>query len=87
MMIRTQDGRQFGGTALQIVQQMRALSYAPHLSLEEYTAWVVRNAKTADGVSIVVGGDDDEARARSLIDALLSAGLASEGSRESSDAG
>lgn len=76
MMIRTQDGRQFGGTALQIVQQMRALSCAPHLSLEEYAAWVARNAKAADGAVIVVAGDDDESRARSLIDALVSAGLA-----------
>lgn len=70
------EGRIFEGTASQVVQQMqRTAIFAAHLSLSEYLEWCVQNAAQL-GVTVKLSGETTEDRCASLVDELVTAGLA-----------
>lgn len=78
MRIKTQDGRTFQGTALQIVRQMQSLSLYSHQPLVDYIAESVVRANEVDGAYINPEGDTDDALAGSFVAEMLRAGLAEE---------
>ena len=71
------DGRKFSGTPLQIVQAMQSIAFeVKRRTIGEYIDWVVDNTRSAEGVELKVTGDNDDERAESLVEAMISAGLA-----------
>lgn len=77
MKIVTQDGRQFQGTAMQIVRAMQDTAFdANRFTVSEYVKWVVANTQDAEGLELRPQGETDEDLARSLLDELLRTGLA-----------
>ncbi|HCP47350.1 MAG TPA: hypothetical protein DIU15_15010 [Deltaproteobacteria bacterium] len=73
------DGATLSGTPTEVVQQMHARAFAAQqLPLAEYIEWAVQMARDMLGVTLQIQGDSDEARATSLVTAMLDAGLAEE---------
>jgi hypothetical protein len=65
------------GTPREIVAQMKAgAEGVDHMSLLEYIDWVAERALTYEGVRVEVEGVGEEARAASLLRALIDEGLA-----------
>lgn len=77
MQIRVKDGREFGGTAMQIVQQMRSIAFGREdQPLGEYVDWVRQQTNEFEGIDLNIRGDRDEDKALSLVEELLRTGLA-----------
>ena len=73
----TSDGRVLEGTAKQIVTMMQSLAFGQEdKSLTEYITWAVAAAARMTEVEMEVTGDDEDALAASLVEEMLSTGLA-----------
>ena len=71
------DGRVLEGTAKQIAEAMHALAFGQeNRSLSEYIDWAVNQARRMNEIDMEVEGDTDDAMAKSLVRAMLEAGLA-----------
>ena len=71
------DGRVFEGTAVQIVEAMRSVAFAPSdVSLDGYIDWAVEQAASMNDVVLVVQGESVQERAQSFVKALVGAGWA-----------
>ena len=80
MKIRTMDGTAYEGTALQIVNGMKSMSFmASHMKIKEYVNFVADQADLYSDVKLKVEGDTDEETASSLVTQLLQHGLLREG--------
>ena len=71
------DGRVFQGTAKQIVEAMKYIAFGQEQrSLGEYIDWLVDQVQRLESTEMKVEGDTDEAKAASLVQAMLGSGLA-----------
>lgn len=71
------DGRVLEGTAKQIAEAMHALAFGQkNRSLSEYIDWAVDQARRMNEIDMQVEGDTDDEKAKSLVRAMLEAGLA-----------
>ena len=71
------DGRVLEGTAKQIAEAMHALAFGQeNRSLSEYIDWAVDQARRMNESDMQVEGDTDDEKAKSLVRAMLEAGLA-----------
>jgi len=73
MKITTKDGREFKGTALQIVRQMKEMSFfGADRTLFEYVELVIEQTRVHEGVDLdVFGGEQtDEEVCVALLDEL-----------------
>ena len=71
------DGRVLEGTAKQIAEAMHALAFGQeNRSLSEYIDWAVDQARRMNEIDMQVEGDTDDEKAKSLVLAMLEAGLA-----------
>jgi predicted CopG family antitoxin len=71
------DGRVLEGTAKQIAEAMHALAFGQeNRSLSEYIDWAVDQARRMNEIDMQVEGDTDDENAKSLVRAMLEAGLA-----------
>ena len=71
------DGRVLEGTTTEIVTTMRSLAFGQENStLKEYIAWAVASALRMAEVELNVTGDDEDALAASLVQAMLDTRLA-----------
>ena len=71
------DGRVLEGTAKQIAEAMHALALGQdNRSLSEYIDWAVDQARRMNEIDMQVEGDTDDEKAKSLVHAMLEAGLA-----------
>jgi hypothetical protein len=76
MKIRTQEGRMFQGTPVQIVRAMQDIAFgAADFTLSQYIDWVISNVQRFEGPELHVQGDTDEQRAASLVEEMLRTGL------------
>jgi hypothetical protein len=70
-------GRVLEGTAKQIAEAMHALAFGQeNRTLSEYIDWAVDQARRMNEIEMQVEGDTDDEKARSLVRAMLEAGLA-----------
>jgi hypothetical protein len=77
MKIVMRDGRVFQGTAMQIVQAMQSIAFGVEtFSLDQYIDWVIDNARRFEGVNLRAEGVSAEARAASLVEEMVTTGLA-----------
>src|SRR5262249_24716375 len=77
MKIRMQDYREFEGTPGEIVRAMKDLFFGGYaLTLAEYIDKVVENTLKFEEIQLVVTGQDDDARAASLVSEIVRAKLA-----------
>ena len=77
MKISMRDGRVFQGTALQIVKAMQDIAFGvDDLTVPEYIAWVVANARKFEEVELRITGATDDEQASALVDEMVRAGLA-----------
>lgn len=77
MRIRMEDGRELGGTPVQIVQQMQSIAFGRDKdTLGEYVDWVQRQTSEFMGVTLTIKGESGDDKAASLVDELLRTGLA-----------
>ena len=71
------DGRVLEGTAKQIAEAMHALAFGQeNRTLTEYIDWAVEQARRMNEIDMQVEGDTDDEKAKSLVRAMLEAGLA-----------
>ena len=71
------DGRVLEGTAKQIAEAMHALAFGQeNRSLSEYIDWAVDQARRMNKIDMQFEGDTDDEKAKSLVRAMLEAGLA-----------
>ena len=71
------DGRSYRGTALQIVEQMKDMSFGgDDSSISEYLDRSVEMAERMTGAKLSVDGDSDDQRASSFVASMLENGLA-----------
>ena len=71
------DGRVLEGTAKQIAEAMHALAFGQeNRTLSEYIDWAVDQARRMNEIDMQVEGDTDDEKAKSLVRAMLEAGLA-----------
>lgn len=71
------DGRVLEGTAKQIAEAMHALAFGQKdRTLSEYIDWAVDQARRMNEIDMQVEGDTDDEKAKSLVRAMLEAGLA-----------
>ena len=71
------DGRVLEGTAKQIAEAMHALAFGQeNRTLLEYVDWAVDQARRMNEIDMQVEGDTDDEKAKSLLRAMLEAGLA-----------
>ena len=71
------DGRVFQGPAKQIVEAMKYIAFGQEQrSLGEYIDWLVDQVQRLESTEMKVEGDTDEAKAASLVQAMLGSGLA-----------
>ena len=71
------DGRVLEGTAKQIAEAMHALAFGQeNRALFEYIDWAVDQARRMNEIDMQVEGETDDEKARSLVRAMLEAGLA-----------
>jgi hypothetical protein len=77
MTITMRDGRVFQGTPLQIVKAMQDIAFGvDDLTVPEYIAWVVANARKFEEVELRITGATDDEQASALVDEMVRAGLA-----------
>jgi hypothetical protein len=77
MTITMRDGRVFQGTPLQIVKAMQDIAFGvDDLTVPEYIAWVVANARKFEEVELAITGATDDEKAKSLVEEMVRAGLA-----------
>ena len=73
------DGRMLEGTAKQIAEAMHALAFGQeNRTLSEYIDWAVDQARRMNEIDMQVEDDTDDEKAKSLVRAMLEAGLAEE---------
>ena len=73
------DQRIYSGPPTEVVQQMHERAFAAQqLSLSEYVDWAAGMARDMLGLHLEVSGNTAELKAASLVQAMLSAGLADE---------
>lgn len=71
------DGREFEGTALQIVREMQSLAFgADDKSVDEYIYWMVDHLQKFEGITVSIVGNHTESIAESFIDEIVAHGLA-----------
>jgi hypothetical protein len=71
------DGRVLEGTAKQIAEAMHALAFGQeNRTLSEYIDWAVDQARRMNEIDMQVEGDTDDEKSKSLVRAMLEAGLA-----------
>ena len=72
------DGEVFAGkTPLEVLRAMKGSSlFSDQRGVEDYIDMVLRNAKMIAGIELAVVGDTPEDKAASLLDALVTRGLA-----------
>ncbi len=71
------DGRVLEGTAKQIAEAMHALAFGQeNRTLSGYIDWAIDQARRMNEIDMQVEGDTDDEEARSLVRAMLEAGLA-----------
>ena len=71
------DGRVLEGTAKQIVEAMQYIAFGQETrTLGEYIDWLVGQVERLEQIPLKVEGDTDEEKAKSLVAAMLGAGLA-----------
>jgi hypothetical protein len=71
------DGRVLEGTAKQIAEAMHALAFGQeNRTLSEYIDWAVDQARRMNEIDMQVEGDTHGEKAKSLLRAMLEAGLA-----------
>ena len=71
------DGRVLEGTAKQIVEAMQYIAFGQETrTLGEYIDWLVGQVERLEQIALHVEGDTDEEKAKSLVQAMLGAGLA-----------
>lgn len=76
MFIRsTEDGRVFGGTAVEIVESMRGEAFTTSRTVGEYVDELVASVKRLRGVDLEVGDGCDADKAERFVDAMVDAGL------------
>jgi len=79
MRIILRDGEKFSGSPLKIVAQMKGSSiFSDVKTIREYVDMVLRNAKMAENIELLVKGNTDDELARSLVGELIAHGLAKE---------
>jgi hypothetical protein len=77
MKIVMRDGRVFQGTALQIVKAMQDIAFGvEQMTLDQYIAWVVENARRFEEVELKPDGETTEERAKALVEEMVAKGLA-----------
>ena len=65
------------GTAKQLAEAMHALAFGQeNRTLSEYIDWAVDQARRMNETDMQVEGDTDDEKAKSLVRAMLEAGLA-----------
>ena len=70
-------GEVFEGTPLEIVKAMQRMAmFQQHPTLDEYMAWVAKNARMFERVELAIEGATLDDRCASLVAAMLRAGLA-----------
>ena len=71
------DGRVLQGTPKQIVEAMRSIAYGQEdRTLSEYIDWAVEQVQRMEGIDLDVKGTTDKEKAISLVEAMISTGLA-----------
>ena len=71
------DGRVLQGTPKQIVEAMRSIAFGQeNRSLGEYIDWAVAQVQRMEGIDLEVEGTTDKEKAISLVEAMISTGLA-----------
>ena len=71
------DGRVLEGTAKQIVEAMQYIAFGQETrTLGEYIDWLTGQVERLEQIALNVEGDTDEEKAKSLVQAMLEAGLA-----------
>jgi hypothetical protein len=71
------DGRVLEGTAKQIAEAMHAMAFVQeNRTLSEYIDGAVDQARRMNAIDMQVEGDTDDEKAKSLVRAMLEAGLA-----------
>lgn len=71
------EGRVLEGTAKQIAEAMHALAFGQeNRTLSEYIDWAVDQARRMNEIDMQVEGDTDDEKSKSLVRAMLEAGLA-----------
>jgi hypothetical protein len=79
MKIRLNDGAEYEGTPVEILEQMKSKSmFTDAKTVDEYIDFLVENARKFEGKSLAVAGATTSERAASLVEALLAAGMAEE---------
>ena len=77
MRIRVNDGREFEGTPLQIVQEMKSIAFGHDSnSLDDYIDWVKRQTEEFMGLELTVQGETTAQKAESLVEEMLRVHLA-----------
>ena len=71
------DGRVFEGTPRQIVEAMQYIAFGQeNRTLGEYIDWLVDQVERLEETPLKVEGETDDEKAASLVDAMLTNGLA-----------
>jgi hypothetical protein len=79
MKIRLNDGAEYEGTPVEILEQMKSKSmFTDAKTVDEYIDFLVENARKFEGKSLTVAGATTEERAASLVKDLKAAGMAEE---------
>lgn len=77
MRIRMDDGREFEGTPIQIVQQMQSIAFGrDNDTLSQYIDWVQRQTGEMMGLELNVTGNRNDEKASSLVEEMLRTHLA-----------
>ena len=79
MRIRLNDGAEYEGTAVEVLEQMKSKSmFTDTKTLDEYIDFLVDTVRKFQGKEVAVTGKTTEERAASLLDGFVAAGLAEE---------
>jgi len=73
----TSDGRVLQGTAKQIVEAMQYVAFGQQdRTLSEYIDWAADQAERMNEVDLRITGNNDDEKAKSLVQAMLESGMA-----------
>jgi hypothetical protein len=79
MKVRLNDGAEFEGSPVEILEQMKAgTMFTEGKSIDEYIDFLVDTVRKFQGKEVAVTGKTTEERAASLLDGFKTAGLAEE---------
>ena len=71
------DGRVLQGTPKQIAEAMQSIAFGQeNLTLGEYIDWAVEQVQRMECIDLAVAGATAEEKAVSLVDAMITTGLA-----------